>query len=355
MDNLWWATVPNSVKFISDIVTAFNEGSSVVCVISENCEWAETLRTIIKENILSGIDKTHEISGKEIGDCPPGEYMTEQFVKKELRTQYRTSIGYEAFLTRIEADTSLIHSYVYIKDLNERQIKAWLDFIYKYNKLHTPNSSRCKFIIESSINVIEEQKGIRIFRRDDYLHNYDITILCMMATSSMPLNDAFREYITELATLCSQNDPEFAAELIGMRDNLIENTHDAVEKIVRNSLRSNSEHFKPVENLDHIIWKAQNKVFFPLIERYRLNLVKKYEKEIPVHKCITNMIGEVIKSIYDIELYTIKQLYDNKYLHMSQNDYNELLFFKKCRNDLAHLKTLSFESLKKITAIVVTI
>lgn len=44
----WWTVVPNSVRFIDDIAAVLKGGSSVIYSISENCEWKDTLRDIIK-------------------------------------------------------------------------------------------------------------------------------------------------------------------------------------------------------------------------------------------------------------------------------------------------------------------
>lgn len=348
MNELWWTTVPNSVRFTNDIVAAFNEGSSVIYSISEKCEWLDTMRSTIKDKILSGVDKTHEVSGKMIGNHLPGEFLAETFVKKELRASYRTSIGYETFLTNIEKETSLIHSFIYLIDLSDKQVNDWLIFITKYNKLHKPNSQKCKFIIEVKNDLPENHKGIKLFRRSDYLQNYDIAILCMMAMSSGKMNNIFREYATEIATLCSNNDPEFAAELIAKSDRLIVDTGAVIENTVSSAKRSSMEAFEEIEDVERKIWKAQLKVFFPLIERFRLYLIEKYKSAIPLYKYLTNMKGEEIKSIYDVELATLKWLCNNGEMYINGDDHNDLKFFKECRNDLAHLKTLSYDSLKRI-------
>ena len=348
MNDLWWTTVPNSVSFTNDIVAAFNEGSSIIYSISEKCEWVDKLRSIIKEQIISGVDKTHEVSGKTIGDYSPGEYLAEKFVKKELRASYRTSIGYETFLTNIEKETSLIHSFIYLIDLSDKQIHDWISFITQYNKLHKPNSQKCRFIIETKIELSENYKGIKLFKRSDYLHSYDITILCMMAMSSSKMNDVFREYATEIATLCSNNDPEFAAELILNSDRLIDDAKSVIDSTISCTIRSNMETFEAIEDIDRKIWKAQLKVFFPLIERFRLYLIEKYRSDISLDKCITNLKGEKIKSVYDVELATLKWLCNIGDIYINGDDYNDLKFFKDCRNDLAHLKTLPYDSLKRI-------
>lgn len=344
----WWTVVPNSVRFIDDIAAALKGGSSVIYSISENCEWKDTLRDKIKANIFSGVDKTHEISGKLIGDRSPGEYLMETFVKKELRSKYRTSIGYEKFLTDKEDETSLLHSFIYLVDLSDEQTHDWVTFIENYNKLHKSKIEKCRFIIETKTNLKSKYSGIRLFKRSDYLHNYDITILCMMTISSNKIHNIFRNYATELATLCSNNDPEFAAELITSSDMLIKETNSLINKIVSNSIRSNMESFTFTDDLDRKIWEAQLKVFFPLIERFRLYLIEKYKYNIHLDSSVTNLKGEEIRSEYDIELATLKWLCNNNDLYMNSGDYNDLKFFKECRNNLAHLKYLPYESLKRI-------
>lgn len=170
----------------------------------------------------------------------------------------------------------------------------------------------------------------------------------MMTISSNKIHNIFRNYATELATLCSNNDPEFAAELITSSDMLIKDTNSLINKIISNSIRSNMESFTFTDDLDRKIWEAQLKVFFPLIERFRLYLIEKYKYNIHLDSSVTNLKGEEIRSEYDIELATLKWLCNNNDLYMNSGDYNDLNFFKECRNNLAHLKYLPYESLKRI-------
>lgn len=352
IEKIWWSVVPNSAKYINDIVGAFTEGKSVVCVLPEKCEWLDTMREILLEKIHSGINKTHVISGSDVGDVTPGEYLAEMLVKKDIRTKYRTSIGYEAFLTRIESETALIHSYIYLRDMTDEQTAAWLQFIAGYNKNHSPDSPRCKFIIETTNSECRDFSLGCVIKWNDYFRNYDINILCMLVSSDMNISDHFRDYLIELAVSCSENDPELASLLIEKGEKFIKDPEKILHQIVSEEIRSNAETFTLPDEMPNRIWKAQNRVFFPLIEQYRLNFIKMHENDFPLDEIIINSVGEEIVNIWDYELNTLKWLHDNCKLSLKKQEVDDLKFFKQCRNELAHLKVLEYSKLQRISGAV---
>ncbi|GEM_PF-1551298 len=352
MDKIWWTSVPNPVKYINDITEAFSDGKSVVCVLPEKSEWIDTMRSVIMEKIRSGVNKICVISGKDTGDCEPGQYLAQLLVKQEIRVKYRTSIGYEMFLTKVEADTSLIHSYVYLKELSEKQSNDWLKFISGYNSYHSPDSPRCKFIMETSVNMCENLPLGKIIRRSDYFRNFDISILCMLASSDINVSDHMRNYLIDLSVLFSENDPELASMLISYGENLAKEPERILREITEKNLRSNMMRFTIPSDINNLIWKAQHRIFYPLIEQYRLNFIKNHENDFPLHEKITNSVGEEIESVYEIELNTIKWLYDTCKLALNKQEHEELKFFKQCRNELAHLGILDYPKLQHIIEVV---
>jgi len=348
IENIWWTVVPNSARYINDIATAFAEGKSVVCVLPEKCEWLDTMRSVIMEKILSGVNKTYVVSGSDVGNIAPGEYLAEMLVKKDIRAKYRTSIGYEEFLTRIESETALINSYIYLKDMTEEQASAWLQFISGYNRKHTPDAPRCKFIIEVFRSECKKTPLESVFRREDYFRNYDINIMCMLVSSQVNISDYFRDYLIDLTVMCSENDPELASLLILEGEKFIKAPEKVLYQTVSENVRSNMENFAVPNELNSKIWKAQNRVFFPLIEQYRLSFIKLHENDFHIDGKITNSVGEEIENILELELNTIKWLYDHFQLTLTKQEVEELKFFKQCRNDLAHLKVLEYSRLQQI-------
>lgn len=170
----------------------------------------------------------------------------------------------------------------------------------------------------------------------------------MMAASSGELGNTLREYAAELATLCSGSDPEFAAALIAEGRELLSDTEGTVKRIVSESIRSDGSSFECVPDIDRMIREAQQKVFFPLIESFRLALLAQYEESIPTNICIRDTKDETVESVYDIELNTLKWLCDNQMMYIPKPDYGKLAFFKKCRNSLAHLEILPYPDFKRI-------
>ena len=200
---------------------------------------------------------------------------------------------------------------------------------------------------------ISNLNGIKVVRKSDHFHSYDINIMCMLASSNMNLSDPLRNYLTELASLCSGNDPEFAAAMTGKGETLLKDPVGTITEIINSSLRSKNCSFSLPTDLDILIWRAQHKTFFSLIDQYRLGFIERFRSIIPYDKTIYNQIGEEIEDNEYIELTVLKHLCDCGDMCIPNNDYDELKFFRQCRNDLSHLKILSFSDVEKLIRSVV--
>lgn len=146
------------------------------------------------------------------------------------------------------------------------------------------------------------------------------------------MNSVFKEYICELATLLSNNNPEIATELWSNSD-FVENPSNVYKKTLGKT-----------HNINNYIWEAQVKIFFPYLEKFRNRLIKKYGNILP--QTHVDIFGQEKNSPSNFELGDIVYicLHNNMDL-LEKEDYEKLKFFKGCRDLLAHTKILSYDEL----------
>ncbi len=347
MDKLWWTSVPNARKFVDDIVKIIKMEKSVVYTVSKDFPWNNTFSYILSSEI-DACDKTVDmIVAANLGAKSPGEYLFETYCKYELKLEYRSSIGYEKFLASNDHLTVLMNKYIYVKGCNSETFKKWVNFVVKYTNYHEKNAPMCCFIIENASGSTNTGNIANICW-NDYFHKYDIDMLCLLMSSSLKENELIKKYTAELASSLSYGNVEFAAELVAKGGDLIFDTQQVVDDVVEHKVRSDGMKFCKPESMEHCIREAQMVVFFPVIEKYREQFVEKYREQL--ERCsYKTTYGKDVENYHEFELGGLKYLYDKGLLCISNKEQCDLIFFRDCRNKLAHMLLLLESDVKKIS------
>lgn len=348
MDKLWWSTIPNARKFVDDIAEELDNGRSAVYSVNSTLPWKEAFSEILSmkiENADKDVDIVYE---DDLNEMTPGQYLFEKYCKRELRIKYRSAIGYEKFLAANDNSTIMINKYIYVKNCDCNSVKQWLEFICKYNSYHEKNSPRCCFIIENCSNY-NPNCNVTNFRWDSYYHQYDNNMFCLLLASSMNEKDLIKRYLAELSCTLSCDDVEFAAELVSAGAELVFNTENTIRSIVESKVRSDYSFFYFPDNVMGCIKEAQIKIFFPIIERYRVQFLDEYIEQLDKDFQYTTVYGETVTDCHELELGALKFLCENSKLKVRSDDYKDLIFFRECRNKLAHMSLLSGSEILKMS------
>ena len=89
--------------------------------------------------------------------------------------------------------------------------------------------------------------------------------------------------------------------------------------------------------MNHLIWLAQIKTVYPVLEEYREDFVQRHSSAIARHLPITSSYGETYDDPNDVELGTLKYMADNGMLYLSAKEYESLKTNKDARNKLSRL------------------
>lgn len=123
-----------------------------------------------------------------------------------------------------------------------------------------------------------------------------------------------------------------------------------IRKIVHDQVRCDGANYvfdKDEDAVKHLIWLAQIKTIYPVLEEYREDFVQRHSSAIGKHLPITSSYGGAYDDPSDVELGTLKYMADNNMLYLSEKEYESLKINKDARNKLSHLTPLLLEEVKK--------
>lgn len=342
MDTIWWNKVTNASHFLEAIVNAVQERQSVLLELPDTVPWYTTMQEIIKNDIsMQNADSAY----KYILDTKvePGEYLLKKFCKKEKQAQYRPLIGYPKFLAKSD-DIVLNDMILWIADVDKNQVQKWVDFIENYNKELERGKKGCRFIIETHDKCkVPDRRGIQFICFEKEIEHYDNYLFNMLAASSLKGTQLFKQYLAEVVSIMFPDDIELSSQCISHGKKFLKNPIKIIESIIEQESRSDGTHFNVTvtrEELQERLWEAQIKIIFPLIEKHRSVIVKKYKSQIEVLLPIEGSYGETFNEVNEVELGTISYLRGKGKIQMSSEDVHKVEKLKNARNDLAHIKIL---------------
>lgn len=347
MEQIWWERVPNATLFIRDICACLLEEKSVVIQYADNIPWRNYLKGLIKDTV----NQDNSLKRFEILNYvkEPGPYALREYCKEEKRTTYRPSETYATFLAC--SDDIVFHErYLWVKIESTENLDRWTEFISEYLKERAEGKDRATFILEWNGNkTISKKKGLRTFAIDDYITEYDFEVYTALATSSIKEKSFIKKYLAELAVDVTGNNIELCSKCIEQYFPFLAQPYSQIINIVNTEHDEEGNAFKYYKTNDevrHLIWLAQIKTIYPLIENYREEFVADHYKDIMSQLPISSTYGETYSDPKEVELGTLMFMSAAGKLYLSRNEYEELKRYKEARNKLSHLNILTIDEIK---------
>lgn len=349
MEQIWWERVPNALSFTADIVNNLLSEKSIILNCSGDIPWFSYMVRIIKEAVKQQNSSKRFESASDVAN--PGQYLLKKFCKPEKRAEYRPIKSYAKFFAGSD-DIVLHERYLWIKISSREQLDTWTNFISEYVKERGKNKEVAVFILEwIGCGTIQAKKGIKFCSFDEYVSEYDRIVFCALASSSVEEHLFIKNYLTELAANVVGNDIELCAACLADYREFLKKPYVTISKVVQGQVRSDGTNYsfnKSESEINHLIWLAQIKTVYPVLEEYREEFVQRHLNAIARHLPITSFYGEIYDEPSDVELGTLKYMADNGMLSLQQKDYDRLKINKEARNKLSHLTPLSLEDIKKL-------
>ncbi len=350
MERIWWERVPDAIAFVEDVANALLDEKSVLLQEAHRIPWYSGFAFAVQEEVeqkdaSKGVERISQVEN-------PGKYLFEEYCIPEIRALYRPSRTFANFLA--ENDGVSLHSkYFWVEVETAEALKAWTDFVSEYLV------GRGKQKKEAAAFVLEwrgerskiSRKGIRSMSLDEYINEYDRMVFSMLASSTVREEVGMKHYLAELAANVAGNDVELCAECLDRYQEFLENPWGTLREITENAWRSNGEPFVgPADEAEaeRLIWRAQIKTLYPLVEEFRGAFARKYTKAIAKELPVTAPFGETFDDPKDVELGTLVFMVASGRLKVKANEYARLVKCKDARNKLAHLRALGIEEIREL-------
>ena len=361
-EQIWWEQTSNPEHFINDIARTLLEEKSIVLPDCNSIPWFSDFINKIKRRFSESSHEKMciEING-EISDI--GEYLLDNYCNDQgNKFRPRPNFGHVNFIAQIKETETTFHNTFFLVLLDNNSLNEWIEFISKYNQLRNKESKAVFLLLleteDYDAKKISNRKGIEIYSFKDSINEYDRMVFAMLASYSLKCSSLLKTYLTELACNVAGDNIELCSECLQKHEDFLKDPVNVIKNIIENETDSNGNRFvfsKTDDEIEQAVWTAQIRTFYPLLEEYRRDFIKKYYNEIKEHLPTTTVFNETIDTPEEVELGSLYYLKSDNYYHKSnkclkirKEDSYELKIFRNARHDLSHLHKLEFQTIQEL-------
>lgn len=319
---LWWHYVPAGVTIRESIVKQIVAGRCVLLNASR-LPWEDDLLISVKADIEANdaAMNWNEIDAGEIIGMKPLHYLgsfygvdhipVEQVIAQNIRQQ---------------------HSCCWVRNIPESEAQAWLQmakelFGGKENK---------NFRLVLELPSVSERAIGKIAIVDARVEHFDIYYFALSMLGAGKLPKRFQQYAATLCAELADGSVELCCALCAR-----------VNDVLRNPL-SASGASEDEPRLKQLICRAQTRSISPLVDIGRLRLISMFEKQIEKILPQQDDYGNEIVDVNEVELRHLVYFLGNDSLRATSVEKEMLNCLYEARNDISHLKLLSYERIQKL-------
>jgi hypothetical protein len=375
-ERTWWEHITGPSQVVRYVVARLQERQNVLLQVPNDLPWRKQMRGSVQSNLRENYAELLVADIDCNDECPNtddiGAFLLKRFAGKEIRNGYRKTSG-QTIQEYIKNRNVLKNQIVWVKGIGCEQTKKWYDFCIKYQPTTMFDGL---FVIEVHDNNLPKNTPSHVARvqYDKFVGNYDALLFDSILSAKKSWSTAWKQYVAAAtASLCGC-DAEVSALFIEETDFAQEDLIDSLKKIIasgcfpkrgQSGLSINEHPFSLLyegkeKELEKRIWEAQLQIAFPIIEQERVMFIRKWEAYIQSaldeNRDSITQFGNEIENPYDAELglltyiITHKNAGESKYMLYIpvEEDRERLLFLHQRRNELAHLKICTPQSLEEL-------
>ena len=380
--HLWWNEITGPSAIVQSIAEALLRAQSVMLCVPDDLPWRRRMRDAV-ENALRKENDNLQVSYVDCqtdcdsfilpnGDIDVPTFLIKRYGLSDSYNTYRHSSN-TTIQDHIIGNNILQDRVVWVKGMNRRQVKCWVDFCIKYNPCVV---GRGLFVIESyehvSLPIIPN-----VIRVDYTASYYDALLFNNMIISFANMSVDWKKYIAMLSAQLCGEDVELSvafmnSENLSIMDPVrliksISGTEEFQRRYEAKNLRD-SHPFTLLRQeqysvLQKKVWEAQLRTIYPLVEMERVAFIRANENEV-LHAICSEFVdyygnkrhvrqfGEILKNPYDAEIGT---LYGMNHMRRAEDPYRYVLYIPdeenrkrltllhEIRNAIAHMTTCTVE------------
>lgn len=358
MKQIWWNQMVSTRNMLEEIISDAQAGKSVILSLPAQTPWYKEL----VEQVRSGLCCCDGRRSFQQMTCPqgdPGQYLLENYCKKETRMDYRPGRSVAAFLAEIEGGI-LSNRYIWIEQVSPAQLGEWNTFIAEYRKAVPAKKDPGVFIlvVNEPVDLRKIKRGLSKIDYTERISAYDRYTFCAVCAQSVKCEDGMRQYLAQLAFAVCGDDMELCAACIRNGIAFLKDPVGVLRQIAQEETHSDgSVYVLPLDDeaILHKVWEAQIKSVFPAIENFRSEFVGKYTDAIAHNLPLQNSAHETVTDPKDVEVGTLYYLANAGRLVdergnsiIEPHDQDTLYDAREARNHLAHLCALGYDEVESV-------
>ncbi len=339
---IWWKMINNPRRIISNICKSLLEEKSVIISNCNYLPFRDDFKKIIEEK-LGKANARRNVTYLNAGNVDPSYQIADLFFEcycsGDTQRRYFPKKGYSKTHFLVDQKDFLLNDkYVWVTNIEDNAVSKWTEFISEYCRHQKNSNSYAIFVIEVNSGYKDKIKNCIIENYSDYISKYDYYIYSMLMSANSEIsNKRITNYAAEISSMLCSNNAENCEFL--MRDiyRLINDTANVYSECMDRNIEESE--------LNAVIWNAQIKHLFPIIESYRRDIVEKYGESLKKYLPYKTNYGATIHELSKLDLSNILDIVKRNSVNVTADESKKLYLYKEARNDLAHLKSTNNKNL----------
>ncbi len=344
MDNskIWWKMINNPRRLVSNICKALLEEKSVIIGDCNFLPFHDDFKKSIEDK-LSKANARRSINYLNANNIDSSinieDFFFENYCSIDTQRKYFPKKGYSKTQFLLEQKDFLLNDkFVWVSNIDSNAVSKWADFISKYCRLQKTNNLCAVFVIEFNSNFTGKIKNCIVENYKSYVSEYDYYIYSMLMSANSDIdNKRITNYAAEISSMLCANNAEYCEFLMSDIYRIINDTANVYSECMDRNIQESE--------LNAVIWNAQIKHLFPIIESYRRDIVEKYGEFLKVYLPYKTNYGVIINELSELDLCNILDIMKKYSINITKDELNKLHLYKDARNDLAHLKPTNNKNL----------
>lgn len=342
---VWWGQIGHSLRLLDRVTGALRECRSAMLQISGRLPWREAFYEAVdfRRTAFGSQRRLVRLAWAEGAD--PGEFVLERLCSETVRADYWPGESYAAYLGGLEG-IPLWDCYVWVTGVHRRSdLAGWAGFAEDYAR-RAGAGRGAVFVLEYD-GPPQAVSGLEVIPCP--VESYDLRVFALEAAAALG-NAGVRSYQAELALRLSGADPELCAALLSRGEALLHAPAPTALTVSRSGRDSAGAPFRPLDELEanSAAWEAAVVLLFPILERFRMGLIRANEAELARHLPISNSNGEVVRDPYDLEIGPLCYIVTGVSRSFSQEEVEAVRLCRRVRNLLAHNKAVPLEEVEQV-------
>lgn len=328
-------------RFIDAAAETAAAQKSCILALPDDIPFEEDFYMLLQQRVeaeLAGqeVEILEGVSGKV------SDFFLNVYCRRELRVTFRPKPGFTAAKFLAGAETSIMHGrgfIVRVQDLKE--FAEWSSFVSEYASAVPDNIPKAVFMLALKDHVAPKPvRGLTLIDFRNYSSLFDAYAYSAIRAADISEKSSIKTYLADLASSLADGNVERAEKTIYIYREFLEDP-----------VRFASKYFGVGDEaaLCRKVWESQLRCIFPRIEAFRCDFVEKHEGDISPHLgSLVNAFGEPYESAGDVEIQTLFYMARKGLLQLEREEFDELKVYYIARNDLAHIKVLDIQTVRRI-------